>query len=936
MWTQVGEVSERLVDRISMAHDASHYLLTPRTVITARDAGDVARVFAQAARDGRHVTLRSGGTSLSGQAVGDDILLDVRQGFRDVEVLDGGELVRCQPGATIRTVNAHLARHGRRLGPDPASEIACTVGGVVANNSSGMSCGTERNTYRTLASMVLVLPSGTVVDTAAPDADERLRRDEPELWHGLAELRSRVLANPDSLARIEQQYAMKNTMGYGLNALVDHEQPVHILEHLVIGSEGTLGFVAEATFTTLPVHRHAATALLVTDELGRATRLLDALVAGGAAAVELMDAASLRVVQHYAEAPPSLATLDVQRHAALLIEATSDDPADLAGRVEALTEAMATLPGTAPVFTAEAAPRAALWHLRKGLYTSVAGARPAGTTNLLEDIAVPAAALASSVDELSALFARHGYDDAVVFGHAKDANLHFMINPTLSDPSQLETYAAFTEDMVDLVLGLGGTLKAEHGTGRIMAPYVRRQFGDELYDVMRQVKQLCDPTGLLNPGALLDDDPKAHLANLKTMPAVDSFVDRCVECGYCEPTCPSKDLTTTPRRRIVLLREIAMRPVDEAEELRRAYDYEAVDTCAVDSLCAKACPVLIDTGVFMKAKRTERHAAATLGGSARLADGWGGALTGLRQGMKLAGVLPTPVLGAASGLARRVAGEDLVPLVGDDLPRPGTSRPAPRSEPDARGVLFASCLSELFGPSASGSGRGVTDALLAICRAAGVGLDIPRLDGLCCGTPWVSKGLEPGARAMARRSFDVLWQATRQGELPVVVDAASCTHGLAELNHWLDGERAAQWAGVTVLDATSFVARECLPALEIAKHGSVVVHPTCSMVHLGCTDDAIACAAACAEHVEVPVEWGCCGFAGDRGMLHPELTASATRREAQEVARITAASSPEAFVSANRTCELGMQRATGQEYRHVLEVLAERLSPQPAVPQEKR
>ncbi|WP_394274656.1 FAD-binding and (Fe-S)-binding domain-containing protein [Luteococcus sp.] len=942
-WTVPGVdprgISERLVDRISMAHDASHYLLTPRTVVTAADAAEVAAVMRQAVEQRRHVTLRSGGTSLSGQAISDDILLDVRQNFREVTVLDGGLRVRCQPGATIRNVNAHLARFGRRLGPDPASEIACTVGGVVANNSSGMSCGTERNTYRTLDSMVLVLASGTIVDTSRPDADQRLRRDEPALWEGLAALRDRVRSNPDSMATIAQQYAMKNTMGYGLNSLVDHDEPVRILEHLVVGSEGTLGFVAEATFNTVPVEAHAATALLVVDDLSVATDALPSLVAGGARALELMDAASLRVVQGYAEASPELAALQVERHAGLLVETTSDDPDELASAMSALNDVMAGLPiKRPPTFTSDPRERANLWHLRKGLYTSVAGARPSGTTNLLEDVAVPLGSLTATVDELSGLFVRHGYHDAVIFGHAKDGNIHFMINPTLSDARELETYAVFTEEMVEAVLGRSGTLKAEHGTGRIMAPYVRRQFGDELYEVMRQVKRLVDPHGVLNPGTLLDDDPEAHLNHLKTMPPVDDFVDRCVECGYCEPTCPSKDLTTTPRRRIVMLREIVVRPKDEAEELRRAYDYEAVDTCAVDSLCAKACPVHIDTGVFMKNHfRAERHSETAMKASAAVARLWGPLTTGLRAGMQVADRLPTPLLQGLTGLGRAVVSKDLLPAVGPDLPHPGMARPAAtisqgrRSGPaGARGVLFASCLGEIFGPSESGCGRGVTDALLAICERAGVELAVPELEGLCCGTPWVSKGFTAGAEAMAERTFDVLWQASGQGALPIVCDAASCSHGLAELALHLGDDKAEQWRSVRVEDAVTFVARECLPQLETTPSGTMVLHPTCSMVHLGCVDDAVACARAAFAEVEVPIDAGCCAFAGDRGMLHPELTASATRAEAREVADLEAehrrhGRPVEAFASANRTCEMGMSRATGQEYRHVLELLAERL-----------
>ena len=606
-----GDVRTRAVDLAALAHDASHYLLHPRAVVTARDTGHVADLLRVAAAHALPVTFRSGGTSLSGQAGTDGLLVDTRRHFRRVEVLDDGARVRTQPGATVRAVNARLAPYGTRLGPDPASEAACTVGGVIANNSSGMACGTEFNAYRTVESMTFVLPSGTTVDTAAPDADEYLRTREPALHAGLAALRDRVRADADSVARIRHQFSMKNTMGYALNAFLDFDRPVDILSHLLVGSEGTLGFVGEATFRTVPVRPHAATALLVFDSIDRATDALPALLSAGARTIELMDAAALRVVQRDPKAGPALAALAVAQHTALLVELQAMTAADLD---EELRGALATLSGlplaTPAEFTTDPGERAALWHLRKGLYTAVAGARPVGTTALLEDIVVPLDVLTDVTRRLTALFARYGYRDAVIFGHARDGNLHFMITPRFDDPEELRRYEAFTEDLVDLVLGANGSLKAEHGTGRIMAPYVRRQFGDELYAVMREVKALCDPAGVLNPGVVLTDDPHAHLGHLKTTPPVDPLVDTCVECGYCEPVCPSRDVTTTPRQRIVLLREIARAEaagdLARVRELRDDFGYAAVDTCAADSMCLVACPVAIDTGAVVKGLRARR------------------------------------------------------------------------------------------------------------------------------------------------------------------------------------------------------------------------------------------------------------------------------------------------------------------------------------------
>ncbi len=233
-----------------------------------------------------------------------------------------------------------------------------------------------------------------------------------------------------------------------------------------------------------------------------------------------------------------------------------------------------------------------------------------GTTALLEDVVVPVPALLGTCERLIGLFGRHGYDDAVIFGHAKDGNIHFMLSERLGG-AQMDRLESFTEDMVDLVLGAGGSLKAEHGTGRMMAGYVRRQYGDELYAVMRELKTLCDPRGVLNPGVIISDDPQAHTRDLKATTTVEDEVDRCVECGYCEPVCPSKDLTTTPRQRIALRREMALAraagDLATVGELEAAYDYDAIDTCAVDGMCQTACPLRINTGDLMKRLRAERR-----------------------------------------------------------------------------------------------------------------------------------------------------------------------------------------------------------------------------------------------------------------------------------------------------------------------------------------
>ena len=936
--TDPQDVRVRAIDRHAAASDASHFLLTPRAVVVAADGHDVGRLLATSARLGVPLTLRSGGTSLSGQGVTDGVLVDVRARFRDLEVLDGGARVRVQPGLTVRQVNARLAAYGRRLGPDPASEAACTVGGVIANNSSGMACGTVENSYRTLDSLVVVLPSGTVVDTGAPDADARLRHDEPDLHDGLLRLRDRVRGDAGSVATIERQYALKNTMGYGMNSFLDHDGASEILAHLLVGSEGTLGFVAEATFRTVPVKTAITSALAVFASLQDANTALPALVETGAATLELMDATSLRVGQSFADAPEQIRRLEVDRHAALLVEYQATSAEELRPMGSRGDEVLASLPlvAEAPLSTDSAA-RSRLWKLRKGLYTSVAGARPSGTTALLEDVVVPVANLADTCVELGVLFDRYAYRDSVIFGHAKDGNIHFMLTDRFESEEALGRYTDFTESMVDLVLGHGGSLKAEHGTGRVMAPYVRRQFGDELYDVMRTLKRLVDPAGMLNPGVILDDDPEAHLRHIKLQPAVEEEVDRCVECGYCEPVCPSRDLTLTPRQRIVVRRAVAAAREQGDEALVGAleadYAYEGVQTCAVDSMCQTACPVLIDTGALVK--RLRRAEAGPVAGAAwRTAAGhWSAATRAGSAALSAASVVPATVPRRATALGRRAAGHEQVPAWTADLPAGGSRRSslagaggADRAAPGDDVLYLPSCVNAMFGP---GAGPGVQRSLELLCARVGLRLHVPpAIDSLCCATPWASKGMSAGERVMRDLVTRVVGDLPRSGRrLSVVSDAASCTEGfLAVL--------AGSGLDVEVLDAVQLVADRVLPLLPAVEEGrrldSLTLHPTCSSVQLGADDALRRIADVVARAVHVPLDWGCCGFAGDRGMLHPELTASATALEAAEVRALGSL----AHASCNRTCEIAMSRATGQDYRHVVELLetVTRPADRPAAP----
>ncbi len=914
---------------LTIGTDAGFYRLVPKIIINVENEKEVRLILREANKLRLPVTFRAAGTSLSGQSITDSILVRLGQGWRKYRVFDNAGKIQLEPGIIGSQANAILAEFDKKIGPDPASIDTAKIGGILANNASGMCCGVEQNSYQTLESMRLVLADGTAVDTAEDKSRADFERSHATVLERLKQLRARVLADRELAERIRYKFKIKNTMGYSLNALIDFEDPYDIMIHLMIGSEGTLGFISDVVYRTVVEHRHKASALIFYQDVKTACQAIPILRKQPVAAAELIDRAGLRSVENKEGMPDFLKDLSATV-TALLVETRAESADTLQSQIAGIQEALLQLPTVRPVsFTDVPAEFTALWKIRKGLFPAVGAVRRTGTTVIIEDVAFPGEHLADAALDLQELFKKYGYDEAIIFGHALDGNLHFVFTQDFSIESEVVRYRDFMAEVVAMVVEkYDGSLKAEHGTGRNMAPFVQKEWGEAAYNLMREIKNIFDPLNLLNPGVILNEDAEAHIKDLKPLPATHEIVDKCIECGFCEPICPSRDLTFTPRQRIVGRREISRRmaaadtPTNSTKlkELVKAYQYPGKDTCAADSLCSTRCPVGIDTGKMIKALREEDN--GRLGNTIAnwVADHFAGTAGTIGRTLNVVDSVHkrtgTPFLEKSSLLARKVTMNKL-PLWNKEMP---TAAPKIEVAPgDAANplqvVYFPSCAARAMGgPAREDEQR---DALPqktgSLLKKAGYAIIYPEnLDALCCGQAFESKGFMAQADRKSRELSDALLAASDNGRIPVLCDTSPCFYRMqSTLDKRLQLYEPIEFVLTYLMDRLNFT------QLDV----KVAVHPTCSTRKLGLEAKLEQLARACAREVIMPADVYCCGFAGDRGFNFPELNESALKDLKEHVCTC------EAGYSTSKTCEIGLSLHSGIPYRSILYLVDEASEP---------
>ncbi|WP_282126247.1 FAD-binding and (Fe-S)-binding domain-containing protein [Marinifilum flexuosum] len=907
------------IRNLAYGTDAGFYRLTPKIIVRAQNEKEVTKALTLANKYSLPVTFRAAGTSLAGQAITDSILIIAGKHWEGYEILKGGEEIRMQPGLVGARINQVLAPYGKKLGPDPASINSAMIGGIVMNNASGMNCGTHENAYKTIRSARLVFADGTVLDTGDETSRKEFMNSHGDFIRKIEEIRDRVRANKTLADRIRHKYSIKNTTGLSINPFIDYDDPFQIIVNLMVGSEGTLAFMSELTMKTVTNHKHKASAMIYFPDIVTACQSVVTMKPGPVHGAEMLDRVALRAVED-SDGIPAFIKDFPDGVTAILVETLANSQEELDNNIKEIKNLLSAYETVKPIeFTDKPEEYSKYWNIRKGVFPAVGGLRETGTTCIIEDVAFHIEDLPKATAELQELIAKYGYKDGVIYGHALEGNFHFIFNQNFDKPEELEQYVSFMKEVDYLVVDkYDGSLKAEHGTGRNMAPFVKHEWGEEAYELMKEVKQLFDPKSLLNPGVIINEDPDCYIKDFKTLKPVHDIVDKCIECGFCEVNCLTAGFSLSARQRTVVQREIKRlentgENPDMLKKLKKGFAYLGEQTCAGDGLCATSCPVGIDTGKYIKYLRSLNvDTARAQKISGMVANNFSTVGSTIRTGLKFVNgvhtVMGSTLLGGIAGGFRKLSGNS-IPAWTPAMPK-GVSGPKPKEinqENPLKVVYFPSCIAQTMGPAKGDpykeSLHKVTQKLL---EKAGYEVIFPdKMSSLCCGTPWESKGLIEHADQKSSELEAALLKASENGKYPVLCDTSPC---LYRMRNVMD-------KSLKLYEPVEFIHEFMMDKLKFNKVDEVVaVHPTCTTTKMGLTAKLKAVAEACAFHVVLPEEVGCCGFAGDRGFNYPEVNKYALRKLHPVIEKEKVV----AGYSNSRTCEIGLTTNAGVPYMSII------------------
>ncbi len=909
------QICTQYIDRFAKGTDAGFYRLVPELVVIVNSEKELQTVLSLAWTYQVPVTFKAGGTSLSGQTITDSLLIEIGPDFCQYTILDGGKKIVLQPGVRGGYINQQLAKYCYKIGPSPASINSAKIGGIVANNASGASYGIATNSYNTIEAMRIVMADGTLLITNDKHSRQAFAKSHKSLLDEISEIKQQIQTNQTISETINQKYKLKNTTGYGMNAFMDFDDPIDILMHLMVGSEGTLGFISEVTMRTIKDLPYKTCSLIFLPGIVEAAKCIIPLRLCRVSAAELMDRNALHAVENVDGMPSVLKSLP-EAAAVLLVETSAASYEELVIQQEEIIQKLSGVKVLYPIeFTTNTKDYNTYWKVRKGLFTSAAATRPAGTTCIIEDVAFPGEELHKALPALQELINAHQYQGSVMWGHLLDGNIHFLIMPDFKEEWQMDNYKKFMHNLAQQVVNrFNGSLKAEHGTGRNMAPFVEYEWGTEIYHFMKRVKLAFDPKNILNPGVIINEDAEVHTKNIKPLPEVHPLIDNCIECGFCESSCPSRELTLTPRQRITVYRVLNGKKAEistkDYKSLQKSYSFNGEESCATDGLCALNCPVNIDTGKLIKALRSDQRGRLSNSFATIIANNFGAFLTlakGALKGVSLIQrILPLSIMEKGSAFVHHISGRN-IPLWNKHMPGAAVKvNTLSTLKSNDKVVYFPACINRMMGNDMEVRDKqALTRVTGKLLNKGGYEVIYPnKLSKLCCGMAFDSKGFKEQGIAKLHELEQVLLEVSANGKYPVLCDMSPC---LLRMKEHMDKR-------LKLYEPIEFTLKYLKEKLVFKQQEeTVMIHSTCSSTKMGLDNQLLELAKLCATEVIKPEKTGCCGWAGDKGFNLPELNKTALRYLKEEV--------PERAVagySNSRTCEIGLSQHSGINYQSIL------------------
>lgn len=885
--------------------DASCYNYTPKVVINAQSEAEIIGILALANKYATYLTFRAAGTSLSGQASSDGVLVVANKAFKGIKINEDASIIECDCGVIGSEANEALKPFGKKIGPDPATIATALIGGIVNNNSSGMCCGVEENSYNTIHSLRVILLDGTLLDTGDVQSIQSFLKTHKKLIEKMLDLRQEILNDEKLKELIKKKFAIKNTTGYSINALLDFNEIKDIINHLFIGSEGTLGFVSKVRYFTCKDSAFKGCGLLFFKDLDETSKAVVRLAGLGRElvnATEMMDYECLKAVRDY-EGVPSLVKECKEGYTCILLQSESDDETSLDKNLSKIKEHLSDLKmAFEPLFSKNTKEQTSWWKIRKGLLPIVAGARKQGTAVITEDLCFRIEDFCEGAKFIKELFEKYDFSDGVIFGHALSGNLHFIITPDLSDTKQYQNFAALVEEMSEKVASMQGSIKAEHGTGRMVAPFVELEWGKKAYAINVAIKKAFDEKKLLNPDVIITQDKEIYkkklkaMTNIENLPLDSEILNTCMECGFCEKHCPSKDITLTPRQRIAVLREITRlkneRQDKFAEKLLKEYEYYGIDTCATCSRCYDLCPLHIDTAQIalslrksLRQKQTKKAKKAYKNFD-KVMNVARGSLSFYQGTSRIFGAKN---LSKLSKMSHKIC--KIIPFAPPKMPRTNSYVLSDKLGFEEKIIYFSACTNRIFKPNTDYKDKRVLQEVLeSLCKKAEISVIYPaNLSSMCCGK--VFSDFKEIALKNRQKLKNELLDLSENGRIKIIIDHSSCYY---ELFKSFEGTK------LQILDLSEFLL-QIASKLHIKKtQKRLLVHKLCLLKKLKKEHFIEKLARLLSDEVGVIKSFECCGFAGDKGFFVPELNQSSTKNLKFETKNY------DLGLSTSSTCEVGL------------------------------